>query len=141
MDGDRHILHVILGLEWLVALICYKIIWSYLNKKPLGKKIFKKEANIFSEKISFLGMQTLFDEIIKDYILAAICAFLGATLSNLKYWLMTSEVALAIIWFQYFSAVVFFGQIFFTFVIRYSSIFHMNLLNEVEESLILSISR
>ena len=140
MEGDRHILHVILGLEWLVALICYKIIWSYLNKKPLGKN-FKNSQIPSLLKMSFLGMQTLFDEMIKDYILAALCAYLGVTLSNLKYWTMMSEVALAIIWFQYFSAVIFFGQIFFTFVIRYSSIFHMNLLNEGEESLLLSMSR
>ena len=52
MEGNRLSLQVILGFEWIAALICYKIIWSYLNKKPLGRTfhsilfsvfIFKKE--------------------------------------------------------------------------------------------------
>ena len=144
MEGDRLSFQVILGFEWIAALICYKIIWSYLNKKPLGRtfhSIFFIFSLHFQKKKYFLGIQTLFDSMIKDYIFAALCALMGSTLSHLKYWKMTSEVALAIIWFQYFSAVVFFGQIFFTFVFRYCSIFHMNLLNHFEESFTLLVSR
>ena len=57
MEGDRLSFQVILGFEWIAALICYKIIWSYLNKKPLGRTfqsiLFEFLVIIFKKVIFF----------------------------------------------------------------------------------------
>ena len=86
-------------------------------------------------------MQTLLDQMIKDLILAAICAAASSSLTNIKYWSMNYYVAIAIIWAQYISGILFFGQILSTFITRYIIIYHPSMINDVDERRIMAISR
>ena len=86
-------------------------------------------------------MQTLFDQMIKDLIMAALCAAASSSLTNIKYWSMDYYVAIAIIWAQYISGILFFGQILSTFITRYIIIYHPSMINDVDERRIMGISR
>ena len=86
-------------------------------------------------------MQTLFDQITKDLLLASLSAVYTASLSNLNYWSMNYHVGIAIIWAQYFAGILFFGQLLSTFVTRYVIIYHPNVINDVEETKVILTSR
>ena len=86
-------------------------------------------------------MQTLFDQMTKDLIMAALSAAAIASLTNVKYWSMNYYIAIAIIWAQYISGIIFFGQILSTFITRYIIIYHPSVINDVDETKITVISR
>ena len=88
-----------------------------------------------------VGMQTLFDQMTKDLILASLSAAITASLSNAKYWSMNYYVGIAIIWAQYFASILFFGQLLSTFFTRYIIIYHPSVINDVEETKIMATSR
>ena len=143
MYEERILLYCTLGLEWLIILAIFRLIWSYLNHKPLGKSrtdVKNKHKNCTTFDIE-IGMQTLFDQMTKDLILASLGSAITASLSNSKYWSMNYFVAIAIIWAQYFAGILFLGQLLSTFVTRYIIIYHPSTINDVEETKIMVISR
>ena len=91
--------------------------------------------------INYVGMQTLFDQMTKDLILASLSAAITASLSNAKYWSMNYYVGIAIIWAQYFASILFFGQLLSTVFTRYIIIYHPSVINDVEETKIMATSR
>ena len=86
-------------------------------------------------------MQTLLDQMIKDLIRAALCAAIISSLTHVKYCSMNNYVAIAMIWSQYASGILFFGQILSTFITRYIIIYYPSVVNDVEETRIMVISR
>ena len=100
----------------------FRIIWSYLSHKPLG-------------------MQTLYDRMIKDLILAQIFAMVTTTASNVNFPVMQHYIAITIILVNFLGGVTFFLQLFWTILVRYLSIFHPIVINGNDEKEVLSISR
>ena len=107
MKFEKIFLFFMKAIITIVAFIIFIFVWKYLNKKSLG-------------------MQTLIDYMIKDYII--ICTIL-MTVS----WFLHIEIklghsleyvlALFVIMFNYFWLLVIFWQIFATMIIRYLTIF------------------
>ena len=88
-----------------------------------------------------LGMQTIFDQMIKDLISSSSIACLGSTLTNLKHVHMNSEVAIFLIYFQRFGAIIFFCQILSTFTIKYMCIYHHKIIENQDENTVITSSR
>ena len=86
-------------------------------------------------------MQTLFDQMVKDLIWANLCTCFTTTIVQFEYPAMHSYVAVAMIWGQLFGAIIFFGQLISTFVVRYFCIFHPSVIDSIEEKIIIRISR
>ena len=107
----------------LIASAILILIWKYLRNKPLG-------------------MQTLFDSMIKDYILIVFANFISSNLIFIKFKDEYShEIAMTLIKIQTCVAVAMFLQIFIALIIRYMSIFHQGYLNDFKDSVIVFISR
>ena len=107
----------------LIASAILILIWKYLRNKPLG-------------------MQTLFDSMIKDYILIVFANFISSNLIFIKFKDEYShETAMTLIKIQTCVAVAMFLQIFIALIIRYMSIFHQGYLNDFKDSVIVFISR
>lgn len=146
MLSERSFLYCLLGFQWTITPFIFWIIWNYLSSKPLGKK---SSVNTFVKEIllqhfiilHFLGMQTIFDQMIKDLIISSVIACLGTTLTNLEYERMSSSVAIFLIYFQRFGAILFFCQILSTFVIKYMCIYHPNYIEYQDENVIINSSR
>ena len=147
MVSERSFLYGLLCLQWIVTPSIFWIIWSYLTSKPLGKLVLprylketstSKSNNIFQFN---LGMQTLFDQMIKDLILCSSIACLSSTLTNLEYQHMSSNVAIFFIYFQRFGAIIFFSQILSTFIIKYMCIYHPSIIENQDENTVIKSSR
>ena len=107
----------------LIASAILVLIWKYLKNKPLE-------------------MQTLFDSMIKDYILIVFANFISSNLIFIKFKDEYShEIAMTLIKIQTCVAVAMFLQIFIALIIRYMSIFHQGYLNDFKDSVIVFISR
>ena len=125
MKFEKIFLFFMKAIITIVAFIIFIFVWKYLNKKSLG-------------------MQTLIDYMIKDYII--ICTIL-MTVS----WFLHIEIklghsleyvlALFVIMFNYFWLLVIFWQIFATMIIRYLTIFYQPLLNNYEDNHVRIVTR
>ena len=132
----RHILFVTINMEGsiiflvttktlvdLVACGIFALVWMYINKKSLG-------------------MQTLLDQFVKDFIcitiLRDVATFLVFTKFTDNY---SHQVASALIIFYHLAVIAFFNQIILTLVIRYLSVFHQTELNEINDKTIILVTR
>ena len=99
------------------------LIWKYLKNKPLG-------------------MQTLLDSMIRDCILIVAPNLITSNLMFIKFKEEYShETAMILIKTNQFAMMAWFLQVFVTVTIRYLSIFHQGILNEIKDSTIVVISR
>ena len=107
----------------LVACGIFALVWMYINKKPLG-------------------MQTLLDQFVKDFICIAILRDIGSFLVFTKFTDNYShQVASAMIIFYHFTAFAFINQVILTLVIRYLSVFHQTKLNEINDKTVILVTR
>ena len=107
----------------LVACGIFALVWMYINKKPLG-------------------MQTLLDQFVKDFIcitiLRDVASFFVFTKFTDNY---SHQVASALIIFYHFAVFAFLNQVILTLVIRYISIFHQTELNDVNDQTVILVTR
>ena len=107
----------------LIAAGILVLIWKYLKNKPLG-------------------MQTLLDSMIRDCILIVAPNLITSNLVFIKFQEEYShETAIILIKTNQFVMMAWFLQVFATVTIRYLSIFHQGILNEIKDSTIVAISR
>ena len=147
MVSERSFLYGLLCLQWIVTPSIFWIIWSYLTSKPLGSYFtYKYLKDSFSSKSNNifqfnLGMQTLFDQMIKNLILCSSIACLSSTLTNLEYQHMSSNIAIFFIYLQRFGAIIFFTQILSTFIVKYMCIYHPSIVENQDENTVIKSSR
>ena len=106
-------------LIFLVALGSMSIIWCYLTRKPLG-------------------MQTLFDRMIKDLILTSVAMMLIGTFHSLRGIPWDPLIAKIVIVANFWATFVNCNQVFNTILIRYLSIFYAPLVYEWNEDLVIN---
>ena len=119
----KYLLRGILLLASLAMTFLYSILWKYLIKKPLG-------------------MQTPFDQTIKDLLLSSyVCANISS-LVNLGFFVALPEsLALFLVLLEIFMAISMFTQLLSTVLIRYMLIFHASWANEVSDGCLIKSSR
>lgn len=100
MYEERTFLYLASLTIWIICLVAFYLIWSYLSKKPLG-------------------MQTLFDQMVKDLLIASVMSMLGHSLVNIDYNGLNATLATAILVNNYFWGLGLFLQFFTTMAIRY----------------------
>ena len=106
----------------LIAAGILVLIWKYLKNKPLG-------------------MQTLLDSMIRDCILIVAPNLITSNLVFIKFQEEYShETAIILIKTNQFVMMAWFLQVFATVTIRYLSIFHQEILNEIKDSTIVRVS-
>ena len=107
----------------LIATGILVLIWKYLKNKPLG-------------------MQTLLDSMIRDCILIVAPNLITSNLMFIKFKEEYShETAMILIKTNQLAMMAWFLQVFVTVTIRYLSIFHQGILNEIKGSIIVVLSR
>ena len=52
MYEEKVFLYIALGLEWIIILVCFRLIWQYLNHKPLGKKQIKNSRKYLNNNFA-----------------------------------------------------------------------------------------
>lgn len=97
--NERIFFYGLLAVVCLVAVLCFAMIWTYLSKKPLG-------------------MQTMYDNMIKDLIVISIGALVGSSLANLDIAPTPPAPATLIVLLQYCFGFAFFVQLFLAIAIR-----------------------
>ena len=113
-------LSAILALNFFV--IAY-FVWKYFDKKALG-------------------MQTILDQMVKDFILIGIIAHVTWFLVLIKFKnLYGNYVAFALVVARHFTILAMLWQFFITLVIRYLSIFQNPLLNSIDDKKIINATR
>ena len=123
------ILSIIKIICCVASCMLYYLVWKYLKQKALG-------------------MQTLLDLVIKDHILVQTFVNIMTTLPVIKtrYVCQSDEncnhiLALIMLHVGHFSFAVFLLQIFVTIGIRYMSIFHQTVLNDIPDKKIIRTCR
>ena len=109
----------------LQAISCgiFTLIWKYLNKKALG-------------------MQSLIDVMIKDYIRIIVANFIISDLTTIKIQdKYHSYLALTLLNIDHFMVVAMLAQILLTTVIRFMIIFHQSAFSNVCDDTIIAITR
>ena len=101
MQVEEIFLHCVRVILLILSLIFLNLIWKYLNKKPLG-------------------MQTILDQVIKDYIRLGIMGVIPSFLVTLKFVKSYAKpTAMAILKIYHFTRLTFVWQLFVTLTIRY----------------------
>lgn len=107
----------------LITIFLALSICDYLSQKPLG-------------------MQTVFDVMVKDLLWTLIIIDINSDALNIDWGLVWNEnFAFCALVCQHFMGLILFNQLFSTFLIRYLSVFNGSLINEWNESYILFTSR
>ena len=124
METEGIILQFIRAFLVIASAIKAYLIWKYFNKKALG-------------------MQTILDQVVKDFILIRIVDAIPSWTVTLKFENQPYDyyIALAIVTSFYFTTMATFFQMFVIVVIRYLSIFHHTMLNSVDEIKIIRTTR
>ncbi len=113
---------IVLCISTFVGILCYGIIWSYLNSKPLG-------------------MRTLLDQEVKDLIQSLFWTGLIGSIDDVSGVAFDSYSKILSI-LRGFVGILFFGQFFITIVTKYLLIFHSHLISEnVSDDLYIFIAR
>lgn len=110
------VIMTILGLVTLNSMALFNLIWTYLSKKPLG-------------------MQTCFDQMIKDLLVTSTACTLTSSLVTLGWgpFDLWPELAVAYIYAQTFVGIAMFTQMMMTVLVRYLSVFHSTVIDGIEE--------
>ena len=119
---EKLIFHAILAVVLVVAIANFSIIWYYISKKALG-------------------MQTMYDIMIKDMIMVSLASFIVATLVNLDIGPINPSLATFLADLQYCSGMVFLVQLLLMVGTRYVIIFHGHLLEELNEKVVVCFGR
>ena len=113
-------LSAILAFTYLVTAY---FVWKYFDKKALG-------------------MQTILDQIVKDFIFIGIVSHVTWFFVIIKFKnLYGHHVAFALVLARHFSILALLWQFFITLVIRYLSIFQNPLLNNIDDKKIINATR
>lgn len=120
----ENIIKGILALSTFITVALYHIIWKYLSKKPLG-------------------MQTCYDQAVKDLLIITFLASLTSNITTLGWGPFSVFPNMVVV---YMSVQIFFGtlaftQIMMTVLVRYAYIFHSTRINAVDDNLLLTILR
>ena len=118
------LLHSIWTITLSLTFCLLLVIWMYLSKKPLG-------------------MQTVFDDMIKDLIILRILLVISSASINLDLGLRpwNPTMAFMAVLFQHAIAFALIMQVFATVLIRHLSIFHGTMINDLSDSQIIWTSR
>ena len=123
MTPEEVTMLVIKGILSIKSLTMFKIVFKYLNKKALG-------------------MQTILDHTIKDFIRISIMNLVTSWFVLVKFGITYAKpLAYGIVATNYFSVTAYFWQIFVTLAIRYLSIFHSSVLDDIEDHRVIQWSR
>lgn len=106
----------ILGFGTLFAMSLFNLIWTYLSKKPLG-------------------MQTYFDQVIKDLLVTSILCTWTSSLTTLGWgpFDLWPDLALVYMYVQLFTGMAMFTQMMMAVLVRYLFVFHSTVINSVDE--------
>lgn len=106
------------------TLLLFSTVWRYLSKKPLG-------------------MQTPFDQMIKDLLVSTFACSVTANMVHFRCGPFQSypDLALAYFYFELFTAHTMFLQAFFTIFMRYLYICHASWINDVYDSTVIAMTR
>lgn len=116
LSGIRILLQVL-------TCIFFTLLWKYMNRKALG-------------------MQTLQDLMIKDYMLCVIGNFIVSNLSLMKFQdEYPHYLALALVHSTHFMVIAILSQIFSTIMVRYLSVFHQTILANVGDRHVIATTR
>ena len=99
-----------------------------------------KSLTMFKEKKA-LGMQTILDHTIKDFIRISIMNLVTSWFVLVFGITYAKPLAYGIVATNYFSITAYFWQIFVTLGIRYLSIFHSSILDDIEDQKVTQWSR
>ena len=116
------IFYCLLAIVLLFLVISFTIIWYYISKKPLG-------------------MQTVYDKIIKDLLVVSTLAFIGAILPTLVYGITPPWLASCLVCFNFLTVMAILVHFFLVMVVRYMSIFHGHIMMEMNEATLIPKTR
>ena len=130
MDYEIYFWIVFKGIFGIISGIMLYLIWKYLSKKPLG-------------------LETLFDLLIKDLILTLAMSLITFQISMIKakYFCPKNNdqcihvLALAVLHLGHFNFAAILMQILVCNIVRYLSIFHQSVLTEISDKKIVKMAR